>query len=626
MLKGIFTLLLLFTATLPAIAAPGAASGPWGIDISTFTNLSTAKRSPTTAGKLMVISKTMNCGNLTIPADRSIKVIPGGKIRYSGNLVIQGSFEAGLFKALEKVGSGSVTGIKNPRPEWFGGLPDDALADGDAFIEAMASGSGTFTASSGTYLWDKKVPFTLPILCAGSNSTIFKLMTPFTGEMMLDFNSGADGKFIKGCAFDGNATTAVHGWGSSAFNYTAGTGTPSGSSKSHFEDIWFKTFNDPAWPVNAPNNTTTPAGGGMLTGSTGLNVRFDGCARWIRAGTNQDDIKWIGTRFNGVADTVAGHLPTDYPLRLSGHNVTFDDYYMFASKQANPVYQALISIGGNGPFDFDHSFYESAAGVSDQNLQAIMMFDTPGAKVIHKNSYLQFDAGITSLVGLIRLNERSDTTAERSLTLINNRVNPAGRIPNLVNIYYPSSVTTGTTINIAGNGGYSSIYGWVAGSTVNKWLTRLIGEHQGQGYNHFITSGDTTSLLPISPADNSYLQTMVQAASAASNAVASTFTLPTQGTWLITIAARVNDNVAHIALGTYIVNYSDSTYDILTTDIIGTAKFSAGSVIGVNGLTVSAPATTGVITLHTTWTDGQSYPVRYVITGRKLNRYLENTL
>jgi len=124
-MKNIFlTIILLMFTVLPTFAAINNSSGPWGIDIASFTNLSTAKRSPATSGKPMVVTSTMNCGNLTIPADRPVEVIKGGRIRYSGNLIIKGPFKAGLYHVLEKVGSGTVTFESNPDipPEWWGAV------------------------------------------------------------------------------------------------------------------------------------------------------------------------------------------------------------------------------------------------------------------------------------------------------------------------------------------------------------------------------------------------------------------------------------------------------------------------------------------------------------------------
>jgi hypothetical protein len=141
--KGLFTLLLLIVTALPALAAPGNASGPWGIDIGTFSSLSSAKRSPVTANKAMVITKAMNCNNLTIPRDRPIVVKPGGRIRYSGNLVINSHFDAGLYQALEKVGSGTVT-FRMPKvhSEWWGAVGDNVADDNVALQTAATAAAG----------------------------------------------------------------------------------------------------------------------------------------------------------------------------------------------------------------------------------------------------------------------------------------------------------------------------------------------------------------------------------------------------------------------------------------------------------------------------------------------------
>ncbi|MFZ2947908.1 MAG: tail fiber domain-containing protein [Desulfuromonadaceae bacterium] len=145
MKKGLFTLLLVIITALPALAAPTNTSGPWGILVSKgsgFTNLSTAKRSPATASKTMVIADVMDCNNLTIPADRAIDVKKGGRIRYSGDLVINGPFNAGMYQALEKVGSGTLTfgpgSVSSIPPAWFTG--SDTVAVQSAVTTSKNSG------------------------------------------------------------------------------------------------------------------------------------------------------------------------------------------------------------------------------------------------------------------------------------------------------------------------------------------------------------------------------------------------------------------------------------------------------------------------------------------------------
>lgn len=123
MKKGLLILLLLIFTALPALAAPTNTTGPWGVDAAGFKNLSTALASPATAGKTMVITAVMNVGNLTIPADCTVEMKRGGRIRYSGALIINGPFNAGLYECLEQVGSGTVTftegSVAAVHPEWW---------------------------------------------------------------------------------------------------------------------------------------------------------------------------------------------------------------------------------------------------------------------------------------------------------------------------------------------------------------------------------------------------------------------------------------------------------------------------------------------------------------------------
>jgi len=133
----VLTLLLIILSPMSSVANTVRTSAPMSIDISNdpaFANLSTASYSQRTAGKTMVITSIMDCNNLTIPSDRSIEVRKGGRIRYSGNLVINGPFDAGLYQALEKVSSGAVTGLREVRPEWFG-------AAGNATVGASGVGA-----------------------------------------------------------------------------------------------------------------------------------------------------------------------------------------------------------------------------------------------------------------------------------------------------------------------------------------------------------------------------------------------------------------------------------------------------------------------------------------------------
>jgi hypothetical protein len=111
----------------------------------TFSTLSSAQASPSCASKTIVVTSPIDCGNLTISADRSVEIKKGGKIRYSGNLVINGPFHAGLFNCLEKVGSGTITfggfSLKEVPPEWWNASGDGTADDTAAIQSAIYSGA-----------------------------------------------------------------------------------------------------------------------------------------------------------------------------------------------------------------------------------------------------------------------------------------------------------------------------------------------------------------------------------------------------------------------------------------------------------------------------------------------------
>ena len=118
---------------------PVNATGPWGVNVARFGTLAAAVASAVTAGKTIVVTDVMDCIDLTIPATRGVEVRLGGRIRYSGDLVIEGPFNAGLYQCLEKVGAGTLSGLKRIRPEWLGAKGDAVTDDSAVFTEIEAT-------------------------------------------------------------------------------------------------------------------------------------------------------------------------------------------------------------------------------------------------------------------------------------------------------------------------------------------------------------------------------------------------------------------------------------------------------------------------------------------------------
>lgn len=165
-------LFLLMTLCLMATVAPVYAvtgivtnttsdlvtKGPW-VDVRAFTNLSTAKASPQTAGKEIWITNAQSVKNLTIPADRGLRFIQGGTVSVASGklLTISGQFVAGSQQVFTGAGSvGFAAGsLKEVLPEWWGakgdGITDSAVAIDSASKSISVSG-GVVRLAPGQYL------------------------------------------------------------------------------------------------------------------------------------------------------------------------------------------------------------------------------------------------------------------------------------------------------------------------------------------------------------------------------------------------------------------------------------------------------------------------------------------
>lgn len=98
-------------------------------------------------------------------------------------------------------------------------------------------------------------------------------------------------------------------------------------------------------------------------------------------------------------------------------------------------------------------------------------------------------------------------------------------------------------------------------------------------------------------------------------------TLSQQGTWLVSVAARLNGSLDHAMSGTWLVNLNDAANDILLSSQLGSTAKSASSAFGLDTLTLSNPTAAGVITATAAWTDGQSHTVAFSFTAKKIASY-----
>ncbi|MBL0226084.1 MAG: hypothetical protein IPQ16_11090 [Geobacteraceae bacterium] len=101
-----------------------ASGGDVIVTVQSFANLSSAKASPLTAGKEILITRAETVNNLTIPADRTLKIQQGGSLSVNSGktFVLNGPFSAGQYQVF--TGSGAVV-FNSPlvnlgTTSWFG--------------------------------------------------------------------------------------------------------------------------------------------------------------------------------------------------------------------------------------------------------------------------------------------------------------------------------------------------------------------------------------------------------------------------------------------------------------------------------------------------------------------------
>jgi hypothetical protein len=108
-------------------------------------------------------------------------------------------------------------------------------------------------------------------------------------------------------------------------------------------------------------------------------------------------------------------------------------------------------------------------------------------------------------------------------------------------------------------------------------------------------------------------------ATSSASPATSTATLTGNGIWVVTVQAKLNGSLDHMMTGAWLTQFYDAaTNDSLLSTQIGATSKSAGSVFGLTALTLSAPASGGVLTATATWTNGTSYVITWTFRARRL--------
>ena len=450
---------------------------------------------------------------------------------------------------------------------------------------------------SGYYRLSSTIPFKVSMFGDGVNSTRIGTIAPFTGDMLLDNYAPGFRKCIKHIRFS-SSLDDVQIIGSS-FN-------GQGSSIVLCESVWFTNTPDGVYAVGGSSSVAAP---GMLTGWVFLKCVWDSCNQWVNAGLNQDDVSFIGCRFNGDG---ANNNPSNYVLELRGQNIGFHGCYFRIARGGKNVSSLKMPILiGSGNVCFKNSFME---GNNQTDITNIFYVADPTACFNIENLTLRFQQADT-LQSVIRSQAFS---GESNKNIVVNCVKKSdSREYTLIDYFVQSGSLGKCFLEFSGITDFSGgLYSIASGSVTGRESLILKGQYNGVQYNHAAVSG-SSELRPLDVAQT--LQNIRILSGQSSSPSNFTYQLLGEGVWMVNVTAQINGSRDHSISGTFIVNYANPAFNkILITEQLGAIKKSFGSAFQLGDLTVSDPDESGNLEIVCAWGNGNSYAVRYVISAQKV--------
>lgn len=200
-----------------------------GIDLNVadYASLAAAVASIGSTEATLVVSTAQSLADsLTIPSTLTLDIRIAGLITIASSKVL--TFERqpsiGMYQAF--AGSGTVAGLNESRPEWFGAVGDDSNDDGDAVMEAIAAVDGGIVNLTQTYKVSEPIPVANPMTITGGG-TIHQITVDATAFNVTNDNVIFDGITITGTSSetgdtDTSATlyTGIFADGSNGANIT----------------------------------------------------------------------------------------------------------------------------------------------------------------------------------------------------------------------------------------------------------------------------------------------------------------------------------------------------------------------------------------------------------------------
>lgn len=192
---------------------------------TTKADLATANSAADVAGKTVVITSGYTISvDTTLRSDCTWKIEKGGLLTIASGKTLTFQSQPQIPDGVHAfTGSGAVAGLKEARPEWFGGSADGVTGSAAAMRNAVASltNGGVLKLNPGSYYMDSidptpistdeyvtvAIPSNVVVQGAGRNATSLKLSTSLTSPGRLSFigtRSGASGQIIRDLNFDYN--------------------------------------------------------------------------------------------------------------------------------------------------------------------------------------------------------------------------------------------------------------------------------------------------------------------------------------------------------------------------------------------------------------------------------------
>lgn len=346
---------------------------------------------------------------------------------------------------------------------------DNADAIDAAMTEAAATG-GYVWFPAGDFRFSRPIVFKASILGAGSALTQLRPLATFSGTFALDFSDTGQRKFIQNIRISGAGT----------YGCVGSSNDGQGSSLTKFLNVWFTDTNTSNYAVGAQSVTSGP---GALTGSLFLGCVWDNTPHMVRCGDNQDDVTFIGCRFNMIST----NQPSSAPILLRGQNEKqIGCYYGLNSTTDVSTIKEFIQVGAH-PVSIENAFFEVAGGVTS-NFTDLVWAAEPVCHLSMRDITFR-RTGTSSIVYAVYTECLSTTTAnESSIELRNWRV--VGGVLNRALHLLVNAPAASRSFVFSGIDTISTALVTLASGTPSAAAAdylRLNGEWLGKSYGHTVS-------------------------------------------------------------------------------------------------------------------------------------------